>query len=334
MRRNASIEGLRFVAAWIALLWHTYSFVERGLGLNLQMLFRGEIANVIFFMLSGFFVTYGKDISKIRWPQTLRRKIRKIYPLYVCTVLYLAVVLYGWKMFTSERNVVLKHLLCIQSWFPYNNASAELNGAAWFLSCVLFYWCLTGLLLKRNFYSSKCFLAFLAIGYVVYVFAYPFMGGWFTGIWMPWPFLCYGTGLVLGSKMPAIAAKISNISTAWMECAVVILLVASILAADLKLYSPLLYGLMMLLSINIHICLACRQDGIMHKFLSLRFMQLGGALSMPMYLVHLPIVRTLYKTGFLNSMPMVQFAIVLVGTLGLSYLIVMLPLRIKVRKQA
>lgn len=185
MRRNASIEGLRFVAAWIVLLWHTYSFVERGLGLNLQMLFRGEIANVIFFMLSGFFVTYGKDISKIRWSQTLRRKIRKIYPLYVCTVLYLAVVLYGWKMFTSERNVVLKHLLCIQSWFPYNNASAELNGAAWFLSCVLFYWCLTGLLLKRNFYSSKCFLAFLAIGYVVYVFAYPFMGGWFTGIWMP-----------------------------------------------------------------------------------------------------------------------------------------------------
>lgn len=137
MRRNASIEGLRFVAAWIVLLWHTYSFVERGLGLNLQMLFRGEIANVIFFMLSGFFVTYGKDISKIRWSQTLRRKIRKIYPLYVCTVLYLAVVLYGWKMFTSERNVVLKHLLCIQSWFPYNNASAELNGAAWFLSCVL-----------------------------------------------------------------------------------------------------------------------------------------------------------------------------------------------------
>lgn len=35
MRRNASIEGLRFVAAWIVLLWHTYSFVERGLGLNL-----------------------------------------------------------------------------------------------------------------------------------------------------------------------------------------------------------------------------------------------------------------------------------------------------------
>ena len=63
-------------------------------------------------------------------------------------------------------------------------------------------------------------------------------------------------------------------------------------------------------------------------------MQLGGALSMPMYLVHLPIIRTLYKTDFLDSMPMVQFVIVLVGTLGLSYLIVMLPLRIKARKQA
>lgn len=66
MRRNASIEGLGFVAAWIVLLWHTYSFVERGLGLNLQMLFRSEIATVIFFMLSGFFVTCGKEISKIQ----------------------------------------------------------------------------------------------------------------------------------------------------------------------------------------------------------------------------------------------------------------------------
>ena len=53
-----------------------------------------------------------------------------------------------------------------------------------------------------------------------------------------------------------------------------------------------------------------------------------------MYLVHLPIIRTLYKTDFLDSMPMVQFVIVLVGTLGLSYLIVMLPLWIKARKQA
>lgn len=330
--RNTSIDGLRFVAALTGLFWHVNSFIEQGCGISVQVIFRGEIANVIFFMLSGFFVTYKKDVQKIRWYHELKRKVFRIYPLYACTVVYTAIVIYGIDTLLEQKSIIFKHLLCIQSWFPYNNASNELNGAAWFLSVLFFYWCITGVLIKKGRYNRKQFYALLGVVYMFYIIVYPHMGNWFAGIWVPWPFYCYVIGMILGSKVMVINEKIQFVKTCFLENMIMILLIVSIVAANVDLYYPLQYELFMILSASLIICLISRTDGVLHKLLGARIMQWGASLSMPLYLIHLPIVRTLSKTHFLNSWPLALVGIVFVGSIMLSWLFVAIQLQIKNRQ--
>lgn len=104
-----------------------------------------------FFMLSGVVTALsftGKDIrlGLREEGRYLWRKIRRIYPLYLFTTLYLFLYT-GTENLTSLFDVqrfpgqLVKNLLLIQSWF--SQGAFSYNGVGWFLSSLMFLWAIS-----------------------------------------------------------------------------------------------------------------------------------------------------------------------------------------------
>ena len=142
-----SLQAWRFVFAMMVVICH----------LTRHFSFGGEGSVVFFFILSGFVLAqrYGDDINRNTFSTTrlLRRQIGKMYPLYLTTLLVVAVldaklgVVYG----------VLRTVLCIlllQSWIPSPSYCYAINGPAWFLSSLLFLYLIFRQLYVRLFHWS------------------------------------------------------------------------------------------------------------------------------------------------------------------------------------
>lgn len=99
-----------------------------------------------FFVLSGFLTGYNSSGKEIRlsckgYLQNLWKRIKKVYPLYLITMLipaFTSNVLYQISVAQPDGNVVqlVKNLLMIQSWFP--EGSMSFNGVGWFISTLMF----------------------------------------------------------------------------------------------------------------------------------------------------------------------------------------------------
>lgn len=110
----------------------------------------GAISAVsFFFMLSGFLTGYFFRPSSIRpglsaYGQYMRRKIAKFYPIYLLVTLYAVAFSAIPQTFATgyfDQLIapvlqLIKHILCIQSWFPEGFFSYY--GPAWFSSSLLF----------------------------------------------------------------------------------------------------------------------------------------------------------------------------------------------------
>lgn len=110
----------------------------------------GAISAVnFFFMLSGFLTGYFFDESKVKpgfpaYRQYMHRKIAKFYPAYLLVTLYAVAFSAIPQTFATGHFgelippvvQLIKHILCIQSWFPEGFFSYY--GPAWFSSALLF----------------------------------------------------------------------------------------------------------------------------------------------------------------------------------------------------
>lgn len=120
------------------------------LGYHMHLTSIGHMFVTIFFVLSGFLSVYnhidGFDTGRITARGCFdyaRDKALKLYPLYFLTLLVpLAGQIYGAvNGMVAAKAVALKlgaSLLLVQSWIPINDVYFGLNGAAWYLSSLIF----------------------------------------------------------------------------------------------------------------------------------------------------------------------------------------------------
>ncbi|WP_446040385.1 acyltransferase family protein [Streptomyces sp. SID1121] len=141
--RLDTLTGLRFVAALLVFLYHSFvevSFVSGNTGLRLgSAMDRGGSYGVgFFFVLSGFVLTwsYRPDTSRGLF---LRRRLAKIFPNHLVTLAaaILLAVSTGAALGVSDW---LPNLFLLQSWWPDPVVSSSGNPVSWSLSCELLFY--------------------------------------------------------------------------------------------------------------------------------------------------------------------------------------------------
>lgn len=154
--------------------------------------FFGAVSAVnFFFMLSGFLTGYSFTDSKSEFRckeyfSYMKRKISRFYPLYFLVTVYAissspiphAFAAGNFEELTASIIQLIKHLLCIQSWFPEGFFS--FCGPAWFSSTLLFLAALNlpfFLLLRRVNHAKRknLLLSLISIGFFASTFPYSYL---------------------------------------------------------------------------------------------------------------------------------------------------------------
>lgn len=129
------MTSLRFLAALLVLLHHL-PLALPALAAPLFLAQSGYVGVTFFFVLSGFVLTYGWDSSS-RARDFYIRRLARIYPVHLLTALLMVAIL-------ADRGVpwtVLPlNLALVQSWSPDSTVYYSFVGAAWSLSCEVFFY--------------------------------------------------------------------------------------------------------------------------------------------------------------------------------------------------
>lgn len=153
-RHFDALTSLRGLFSLIIVLFHTMP-VDSGSfssipGVSFISQFGGRLGVSIFFILSGFFMSYSyRDrlmAHSISFGPFLAKKLRKLYPLYLITnlaALFLNVIQYGMSGFNLER-IALTFLMKLGDGLV---GEVPYNGPTWFVCtlffCYVIFFCLT-----------------------------------------------------------------------------------------------------------------------------------------------------------------------------------------------
>lgn len=137
-----ALTGVRFLAAFYVVLFHTLPFLESHFDLGAgarQFVANGNLAVAFFYLLSGFILayTYEGKIENLRdYAGYLRARFARIYPVYFLALL-LALPFQLKTSFTAKLAV----LFMVQAWNPANPGLAGAwNYPAWSLSVEAFFY--------------------------------------------------------------------------------------------------------------------------------------------------------------------------------------------------
>lgn len=141
-RRIESIQVIRAIAFILIFLSHV------------ELISTGPIGVSLFLVLSGFCMTYayldrsektpapslGNNL-KFTW-----RKLKKLYPLHVVTLLFVALIVFGGmvlhhasgKELAEQGAYFAANALLLQSWIPWRDGYFSFNAVSWYLSTTAF----------------------------------------------------------------------------------------------------------------------------------------------------------------------------------------------------
>ncbi|KFC18675.1 acyltransferase family protein [Chryseobacterium sp. FH1] len=147
-----NLTGLRFYAALWVYLYHAIIYIQE---LDCLFLQRGYIGVDLFFILSGFILTYvyfksffEEDITGKKYWNFIVKRFAKIYPMHVISFIIVAIMLYVGKYFFHQKELKLfpelipSILLMIHSWginddYSWNVPSWSIS-SEWFAYLFLF----------------------------------------------------------------------------------------------------------------------------------------------------------------------------------------------------
>lgn len=209
MNKIKGIEGARAIGAFIVVIWHLYTHLDIYFqNFSFRYVFRGEWANIFFFVLSGFLAAYSmKDKKLPQIGEFCSRRIKKIYPLWLMTTIFFLVLSIAEFWIRNEINIsnvstllykTIIDIFLVQSWIPGYPYLFDLNGPGWFLSSMLLLWILTIPMLKIiQKMTTKQKMSFLS-GILCFQIIWDFIrmnvgvvGQYATGIWWIYPFSSY-----------------------------------------------------------------------------------------------------------------------------------------------
>ena len=308
-----TLQSLRFVFVMMIVMSH---FGYRGCP---AFDAGGDCGVAFFFVLSGFALSlgYGRRIGDgtFSYRAFMRRRLLKLYPLHLlCLLLFL--LLFHAKETTDVRLVF--NALLLQSWVPDSNYYFSYNGVSWFLSCLLFLYAVFpwGYRLANRFILAVvvvlCAAAYVLVPYhqvnaVLYVNPLVRLADFFFGI-----MLCKVCQRQAAEKgRPAFHG--------WAEVLLTLLLVVLLAAypyVDAKLRNAPLYWIVILPLLAVF----ARQAGPLSRLLQWRPLLWLGSLSMPIFLIHPIVFRSLFH--FFPAMPyMAMLALGLTVIVALSWAI-------------
>ena len=160
-RRIQSYQGLRFVFMTTIYLSHCFFFRYAPMTneIFLKWFYNGVFGVGFFMMLSGTVITlgYGDRFETLKRQEIvtfLVRRMKKIYPLYVVSML----ILFCYRLYEKptldslvyQGKRFLLDLTMLQTLSVKRDIFQSLNGSAWFLSCIFVMYLLTPMLLWLN----------------------------------------------------------------------------------------------------------------------------------------------------------------------------------------
>jgi len=175
----SNLTGLRFYAAMWVFLYHFSVYIG---GLDAFLFNKGYLGVDVFFILSGFILTYAyhksfflEDVSVKKYYNFLVKRFAKIYPLQILTFLIISVLLYSGKILFHQKDLVIRtdhilsNLLMIHAWNI--NDALSWNTHSWSLSdewfAYLFLFISAALLFRINSIVSRVILAALTLFFIV-----------------------------------------------------------------------------------------------------------------------------------------------------------------------
>jgi len=171
--RLPALTSLRFFAAFHVLMFH--SFVMQGLGWAPAWLRQfasiGYVAVSMFFVLSGFVLTYTYSGIDIKIGSFWRARLARLYPVYLLSLLITGPFFFYAVLRTQDpylghfkshlTSTAILVITMLQAWSPL--AALGWNGPAWAVSVEIFFYLVFPFLLVRLARSSNNTLAGVAI---------------------------------------------------------------------------------------------------------------------------------------------------------------------------
>ncbi|WP_164205484.1 acyltransferase family protein [[Micrococcus luteus] ATCC 49442] len=297
------LTGIRFIAAlWVVLFHFQFQILgilpEAG---SLRGVFNaGDMAVDLFFVLSGFIISYqymGKFTSGAGdYKSFLWKRLARIYPVHIAMLGAFVLLLVAGKavgasagdpsLFTMGGAV--KEVLLIRVWF---GADLGWNYPAWSLSAEWLAYLLFPLIANVVAYvSDRGRAAVLALmGFVVCVQG---VAAWITGSDMPIPVVRVLVGFTVGVALYCLSRdKSASVNAGWVGA---LLLVGLIVLTPVFSGSPARSTVGTALSAGA-IYLLATGSGPAVRFLGSKALEYGGRISFSMYLTHVFVIIVLAR---------------------------------------
>jgi len=274
-----ALTGLRFVAAGMIFLNHSYTLVDLPAWVMKPILAQGV---ALFFVLSGFVLAYnyGPDTN---WKDYAIARFARIYPTYLLALAAAVLV--------SNRSAPLCEVILLQTWQP----CAVVNGPGWTIAVEAFFYLLFPLvvLFRAEFLALMIALAVLISALFLDLTAIP------LSHYAPARFAEFATGVVLCRVFNYVPARGGR--AAWTAIEITALLVwyfcswGSRVLIDGGLLSHKTHEYLLnagfLPASAFMIFVFALQRGALSRLLSSRISVLLGEASYAFYLLQLPIIQ-------------------------------------------
>lgn len=298
-----SLNGLRFYLFLLILATH-YKYIINisPIGQNLYpFLDQGQFAVLFFFILSGFCIALGYSekfdiINKTTYFSFIKKRIKKIYPLYIITGLIMLMIYYLPHNVNWLYAFIFLYIPMLAPYSPFPDGGG--NGAGWFISALFLCYLITPFIIK--FLKRQNLLLYLFILYICIVcialipLAIPFLRHNASFLYK-FPLIRifhYGFGLVLGMIYATNQYKLQKIKiiqnhSLLFECFVIfstLIIMFGFKHGDVS--NPIL-GTPIISIIILYLCNI--KNGLLYKLFTNKVSQYLGNISFECYLIHYPL---------------------------------------------
>ncbi|PZU86544.1 MAG: hypothetical protein DI529_08555 [Chryseobacterium sp.] len=174
-----NLTGLRFYTALWVFLYHCSVYIG---GINQFFLDKGYLGVDIFFVLSGFILTYAyyksfflEEITSKKYYNFLLKRFAKIYPLQILTFVIVGILLFVGKYIFHQKDLVIRpdhivsNLLMIHAWNI--NDALSWNTHSWSLSdewfAYVFLFVISAFSFRINKIFGRIFLLAVVLFFIV-----------------------------------------------------------------------------------------------------------------------------------------------------------------------
>lgn len=298
------LTSLRFIFALMVFAAHCYVIDPH---FSHFLYKEGFVGVSFFFVLSGFIIAYNYQ-RKFESRNISRRefwiaRFARVYPLHIATLMLYPLV--GGALLAMNWDTVLKlvsQLFLVHPFIPQTDYFFAFNSPSWSLGCEqLFYFLFPFLALWLND-TRKLFWILIATGLIVACGMYFTPEEQIRAYWYVNPLTRlpdFLVGMLLFKLYNKSTGNWSVNRATWFEIGAVALFIAFYYCGSAgvlpKVYR---YSVYYWLPVSLLLYVFAINKGIISRFLSNKYLVIGGDISYAMYLIHLFIIELYKSTGW------------------------------------